>query len=181
MAQARRVFGVSGYEAFRETIFVVFAGFAVWLAHAMPVQRRVSQITILFTALIVLVAFSLKGFVQIREGMAFLFIVGPAVAIYGRFHPGVILSGLSAFIAATFHSGTAFLLAGWLAAVTLVALPDGAFKSPCTRRAMLLIGALIGLFVAYLLLNNADAVRFLLHDFGVDESAQVQSNIWKTI
>ena len=43
MAQARRVFGVSGYEAFRETIFVVFAGFAVWLAHAMPVQRRVSQ------------------------------------------------------------------------------------------------------------------------------------------
>ena len=128
-----------------------------------------------------LVAFSLKGFVQIREGMAFLFIVGPAVAIYGRFHPGVILSGLGAFIAATFHSGTAFLLAGWLAAVTLVALPDGALKSPYTRRAMLLIGALIGLFVAYLLLNNADAVRFLLHDFGVDESAQVQSNIWKTI
>jgi hypothetical protein len=121
---AYSLFGKYGYQNFRiilSTIFVAFATCVVW---SMPIQVRLPQISSVVTALIVGSAFSLKSFVQIREGLAFLFIIVPTVAMFAKGRSGLFLSAFCTIGALSFHSGSLVLGAVWLISLTLMAFSD---------------------------------------------------------
>ena len=179
ISQARAVFGQDNYSEFRFSLFCVFTLFAAWLASKMPDQAAIRPITSLVTALIVLLAFLLKGLVQIREGVAFLFIVAPAVTIFRDQRGGMFRSGVGAVLAAVIHAATMFLSGAWLSAVGIWLLPNRIVASVLLQRVLLALSIVVGATLALTVLRNIDDVNFLLQDFGVDRYSDTQSGLWK--
>ena len=176
---AHHFFGQNGYATFRFTIFSVFTAFAMWLVYAMPIQRGYGPLSAALTALIVLTTFLLKSLVEIREGLAFLFILIPVVAMYGRFRHGMIGTGVGAVSAALVHAGTVLFSVNWLLGAGLFALPDEMLAGRVIQRWLLVLAVLLGGLLAVTLFQNAPAVGLLLQDFGIAGSGEAQGGLWK--
>ena len=179
ISQARAIFGHDNYAEFRFSLFCVFTVFAAWLAARMPEQDAVRPITSLVTALIVVLAFLLKGLAQIREGIALLFIVAPAVTIFRDQRGGIFRSGVGIVVAAVIHAGTVFLSGAWLAAVGIWLLPNRIVSGVALQRILLALSVLVGVILGLTVLRNINDVNFLLQDFGATRWASAQSGLWK--
>lgn len=179
---ARDVLGSNGYDTFRAALFGLFMAFAAWLAHAMPAQEGFGRASCLLTATIVVAAFLLKGLVQVREGLAFLFILIPVQAMYGhRRRGGLLGSGIGAMISGAIHSGTVLFLGNWLASASLWVLPSRALTGWAIQNILLFLAVAIGVALALTVLHNATTVSFLLEGFGVDQSADAKGGLWKYV
>jgi hypothetical protein len=178
---AHSMFGRYGYSYFRIVLSIIFTAFATWLVCSIPIQSRLPQLSSVVAALIVVSAFSLKSFVQIREGLAFLFIVAPTVAMFARHRSGILISGLGALAALTFHSGTIVLGITWLVALALTALSDHVISSRLVHRILLATGLATGATIGALTIFYTDDVRFFLGSYGVNLHAKAIGGLNKDL
>ena len=179
--QARAVFGLDGYENFRLMLFCVFTGFAVWLAHRAPEQTALQPFGAFVVVLIIVLAFLLKGLVQIREGVAFLFIAAPMVALFGLEKRRFWRVGIGAVLAAVVHAATVIFAVAWLVAVGICLTPDRIMAKWAFQRALVVAALATGAVITVTVLRNPDAVNFLLQDFGVDRRADSYGAVWKYV
>jgi hypothetical protein len=178
---AHLLFGRYGYEVFRFALSTAFTIFAVWLVSAMPRQSRVAQFSSLATALIVISIFSLKGFVQIREGIAFLCILIPIVSTFARRRGGLVSILLGTIAALAFHSGTIVLAVMWLISLFLLLIPTSAIINQIFNRAVLGGSILIGAGFAVFISLHVNEFRFLLDDYGFNLHVKTASGFWKDL
>lgn len=170
LLHARDLFQSAGYDAFRLWLFVIFTVVAAWLALVMRPQLLI--LAPFLSATVVLAVFLLKSLVQIREGIAFLFVLVPLVGVFRNRGAGVILAGLGAGIAVALHIGTAVFLLIWLFALVLAWTPSR-FLTGTAVHWLLLFGAVfLGVAMAVLVIHYSTALGFLLQDFGFDRSAE---------
>jgi hypothetical protein len=178
LQRARDVFGNDGYGTFRLALFAVFTAAAAWIALIAPPQRRLGAFSVVAVVMMVLASFLLKGLAQIREGLAFVAVLAPAVAIFALQRRGVVRSGVGALLAVAVHVGSVTFAAVWLGAAAQTVLGRLVLKRTFQR--MLLVAALtIALALAYVMLRDDGAVRFLLQDYGVDASAHAVGGLAK--
>jgi hypothetical protein len=173
------LFGPEGYETFRLVLFVLFTAFASWLAYSIPTQIRVGPFSMLLTVAVTLCAFLLKGFIQIREGVAFMFVLAPAVVMYGQGRRGIPWSGLGGIVAPLIHAGAALLTAAWFLAMGLFWLGRRALASRLLISALTVSAIGVGALVALEIFRSVGAVEFLRRDIGIGETPWVQAAGWK--
>ena len=172
LGQARAIFGIDGYDKFRLALYCGFTAFAAWLALRAPYQVWWHPLGYLVVTTIVVLAFLLKGLVQIREGLAFAFIVAPLAALYGGHKGRLIQLGIGSVVAAIIHAATLIFSAAWIVAVFVRLAPEKILGSRRLQHGLLFAALCVGGVLAITLLRNIDAVKFLLQDFGVDRHAE---------
>jgi len=181
LSQARAVFGTNGYVHFRFSLFCVFTAFSMWLAYRAPNQGAVAPISPIAVALILVMTFLLKGLVQIREGIAFLFIAGPMLPLFGLHKKYFWYIGLSTIVAALIHAATAIFFFAWLSSIIIFYIPDKIITKKWTQWGIFLLATGLGIVLALTVLQNLDAIYFFLQDFGVDRHADLQVGFWKYV
>ena len=173
---AHSLFGRHGYASFRVALSIIFVLFSVWLVCSMPPQERAAKLTSMITALIVVSSFSLKGFVQIREGIAFLFVLAPLVPIFARHRNGALVSGFGSIAALTFHSAMMLFTGAWIISLALLALPNRILVDRNLRKGMLGASLVFGVGLGTFIISHATQLRFLLGDFGVNVHVKAQGS-----
>jgi hypothetical protein len=175
LVRAGDTLGGGGYEIFRWGLFGVFtAAAALWAAKAVAGGSGV-----VVSVLIVIAAFLLKSLVQIREGLAFLFVLVSLAGLFRSSGKGIFLAGLGALVAVFLHVGTSAFLFAWAAALAIWALPDRVIAGRRFTVWLTAGGVAAGLIAATLIVGDAEALEYGLRDFGVDTSEAVVAGFWK--
>jgi hypothetical protein len=176
---SRQVLGANGYEVFRGIIYAAFMASASWLAYVARPQRRLAVLSPIAIALVLTVSFLLKSLIEIREGLAFLFVLVPAGMIFGRSGRGAAAAAVGTGISTAMHIGTVVFLAIWLAAAGFIRVKGPILAGRLFQRWMLILAVAVGVTSGLILIRSTAAVGFLLHDYGVDTSAYVQGGLRK--
>jgi len=170
---ATLIFGSNGYEPFRITLFVIFTLIVSWVAYISPHQKRLGVLSPLVVAIVLVTTMMIKGLIQIREGLAFLFILVPVAMTFRSTRRSTMRTGLGSIIAAFTHLGTGIYVALWLAAVGTSRLGRKSVGSARFGMLILCISIVIGLALGFVFLRNSYAVRLFLQDTGVNISGYV--------
>lgn len=165
---AKVVFGGNGYEGFRLLLFVAMASFAARLTYLCP-TIRVSPIT---TALVGVAIWGIKSAVQIREGVALVFVAwGVAHALrHPKSTPFALLAGCA--LGYLTHQGTAPFLLAAIVGIGCLALPNRALSGWWPQRLLMVLAIGVGFAVAALCVLNARAVELALVDMTEDRNAE---------
>jgi hypothetical protein len=172
---------MDGYPEFRILLSILFSIFAAWLVFSMPIQSRLDRLSSLATALVVTCAFSLKGFVQIREGLAFLLIAAPLVAMFANGRHGLLVSGFATLAAVAFHAGAAVLAGTWVVALTLMTLRDQILASRIVHSTLLFLGVASGVGIGIFTIYHTAEIRYFLGSYGVNVHAKNISSVTKNL
>jgi hypothetical protein len=172
------LFGFEGYGHFRLAIFLVILVVAAWTAFMAPKQTSLGAFSPIAIALAVATTFLLKGLVQIREGLAFVFILIPVAGMYGRGQRGVVRSVVGAAVASAIHVAEAMFLALWAPALVASRMPR-LIADWRTRWAVTVLGVAIGVTVAWALNHLGDTLLWELRDYSIDTSASPTTGLWK--
>jgi len=174
---ARLAFGPNGYAVFRFGLFGVVSIFAARIAYAMP-SKFVSPV---FAAALVVAAMALKGLVQIREGLAFVFVAWPMIGVFRGKTGGRLAAGAGALIGALIHIGAGAFVVAWLVAYALYLSPSRVLRGRGVVWALSTLGVSAGAVAAVLIFRFSTAIEFDLQDFGVDTSVQAVGGVQKYI
>lgn len=176
-----RLFGPqTGYWDFRDTLFGVFTLTAVFLALRIPEQHYFGATSSLVIAPVVVAPFLLKGLIQIREGLAFIFLVAVLPAVYRHSPPRFLLFGAGLFMAASLHVGAAVFVVIWALALILAPLEGRWVRIRDVGPFITLFGVLLGLGIALWARQHPYEVSDYLSDFRVDNHVGVEGSAVKT-
>ena len=174
-----QLFGSNGYEDFRTAVFLLFVMTALFLACSMPPQRFARGFGSLACAMIVLTAFILKAFVQIREGLSFVFIVTAVLCLLSRSQLKWYAVFPSLFFAISLHISGIFLVTACLLSCTIVVVAPNMVTRISLGWTVLVVSILAGAILGFLAIEFSDLIRLRLKEYGVDETAQPQSSFYK--
>jgi hypothetical protein len=173
---AKVVFGGNGYAAFRASVFGVFVAVAAFVAYAMRPGRPWA----IFVAVVVVAAFLIKSQTQIREGLAFVLVLGPLIRTYRLGAANPLMAGTFALAAYFMHSGAVVFLALWVMAATFSLMPRLVVWRGLPWF-LLALGVCGGLAGAALASASAGALEFSLQDLGIDTSVQAIGGAAKNV
>ena len=150
--------------------------FAGVVTYRFPTHR----VTAMTTALAGLAIWGIKSVVQIREGVALVFIAWALVLAfrYRRSAWWVLLIGCG--LACLTHLGTTPFLLASLAAAGLSVAPHWLLNGRWPQRWSLLVGIALGAAVAWFCVANARLVELSLIDMTEDTKAQTLTGAWKS-
>jgi hypothetical protein len=178
---ASRLFGPqAGYWTFRDALFGVFALTGVYLALRIPEQDYFGRMSFLIVAPLVVMPFLLKGLIQIREGLAFVFVAAALPSMFGRGAPRFLLLGAGLAVAASIHVGAAAFLLTWILALALAPVDKRWLDVRSLSAILTVIGAAAGLSIALWAREHPYDVSTYLSDFRVDNRVGVEGNTAKT-
>lgn len=181
ISAAARVFGYEGYQTFRNVLFAAFTLVAARWAYVSRGLTPVTAITI-FATLIV------KCTVQIREGIAFVFLAWPLIGVYvqrpnqaAKAPQSAFRAFVGALLALFTHSGTSIFLGVWLGAGALTVIPRKFVAWRYTPRALLLFGVSAGVSLGAVILVFPHPFEALVVALTGGLYATPQTFIWKTL
>jgi hypothetical protein len=170
-----RIFGDNGYETFRTCTFVIFLISGSWVAYSLPTYNT----SPIITSTIVVSAFLIKSVVQIREGLALIFILSGLVVFFSGRRGGRVAAICSSIGGYLTHLGTALFGVTWLVAAAIHLIPQRIIKGRAFSGILLAMGILVGAVIATVVEFNATAVEFMLRDMSADVSAEAIGGFWK--
>jgi hypothetical protein len=169
------VFGGGSYDVFRIVLFAFFAFFAAVVASFGALEGSL----ILASVLASVDAFALKSLVQIREGIAFVFIVIPVILSSKKGGVGIIGLAIGCVTAVFIHAGTFVLLLVYIATLGLHFLPIRPSNDRFIARLFTSTAVAAGIVAAIAIGQNAQFFDHTFRQLGVTADGPVTVSAWK--